>query len=269
MSKKKHNKNQADCPFGSGSQHHSSANDQAKFEAFQKEAIRQKEMLEKAMANGDPIARKENFVDGTQVGPNGSFFMVRQGLFKDQAGNYAVDVHIYSTWPDPLGVCINKPFIGREIRHLSVENAKAWLSQTVTIPQQVTDAGGNIPSQTRWISDSTRRGPSGEQFITGREFDLAGTCNMQECLYQNQGSKQFTLEVMLKAKEPDELGLQGSDPYLLRVLLPLSETKADLWVRQTGAPDMAPETYVRIFRCLFTSLDPRGEFTLPAWRYSR
>lgn len=265
MSKKNHNKNQADYPFGNGSQHHSSANDQAEFEAFQKEAIRQNEMLEKAMADGDPIARMENFVNGIQVCHGGSFFMMRQGLFKDQAGNYAVDVHICPVGPDPLGVCKDKPFIDRKVRRLPAEKAEAWLTQGVTIPLQMMD--GSVPCETRWLFAPPRSESAGEVFITGREFDYIGTFNTQECLYQNQGSKKFTLEVTVKAKEPDEFGLQGSDPYYLRVLLPLSEVMADLWVRQTGAPDVAPVMYVRFFRCLFTSLDYRGDFTLPAYRY--
>ena len=270
MNKKNHSKKrQADRSFRSGQPYHSSANDQAEFEAARKEAIRKAEMLRKAMANGDPIAQPKNFVDGIQAGHDGSFFMVRQGVFRDHAGNCALDVHVYAYWPDPLGVCIGKPFIGREVKHISSENADAWLHQSITIPQRMMAAGiTNILGGTKTLSISPRRESAGEQFITGREFDHVGTVCSQECLYQDKKSRRFSLEITLTAKEPDELGLQGSDPYILRVAVPLSEAKADLWVRQTGAPDVAPEMFVRIFRSLFTGLDACGEFTLPVWRFS-
>lgn len=249
--------------------HHSPANDQAEFEAAWKEAVRQTEMLRKAMANGDPIVQPKNFVDGFQVIPDASLFVLRQGLFRDHAGNCALDIHIYPYWPDELGVCIGKPFIGRTVKRISAENAEAWLHQSITIPEQMMPAGEtNIWGGRKTLSVSPRKESANEQFITGRMFVPVGVFDMMECLYQNQGNKRFTLEITLIAKEPDELGLQGGDPYILHVALPLSEAKADLWVRQTGAPDVAPEMYVRIFRSLFTALNPCGEFTLPAWRFS-
>lgn len=215
--------------------YHSTANHQAEFDAIQKEAKMKEEMFRQAMANGDPVTRPENFVNGIQVGHRGSLFTVRKGVYKDPAGNCAVDIQLYPSLPDAMGVCVNKPFLSRKTLHVPAEKAEAFLYENVTIFEEMVKNGVRMQSDdhSRAILKSPRDGLVCKQYIIGYEFDHAGTIYTQECLYCDAGWKQFTLEITLLAKEPDTLGLQGDEPYIDRVAVPLPRDKTVIWLLST------------------------------------
>jgi len=250
-----------------------SSNEEMSIEDMMKFFIEKSRLLEKELQNGDPIARPENLVDGWQTCHRASFLVLRQGYFRDKNGICAVDYQVYPRMPDSMGTCPGKAFIGRNTIHLSPEAAEEWYRQNFAVYLEQERRGkfdetnDNPYAKSILPSKENKSGPMGT-FIVGREYNYLGSTHGRECLYTD-GHGHFNLEVTVTAKEPDTFGLQGDKPYIIHEVVPLTEKAADLWVRQTGAPDAAPEMYVRNFRTSYTSLNPNESFDLPNWRFAR
>ncbi len=271
MSNQNHNeKRKDDRSFRNGHPHYSSANDQAEFERHRKEAARMAARLNRDLMRADPTTQQENLVDGVHMANRRRYFLMYQGLYKDQDENWALAIGIYPRFQAPLGSSSGKPFIGRKIMHIPAEKAGEWLRKYGISYRQMAESGElDKPHNTESLRNSPRSELADEQFIIGRGFALIDTIYSHECLYQDKKSKRFSLEITLFDKGPDTLGLQENEPYILRATMPLSETDADLWVRSYGAPDVAPEMYVRLFRALFTNLNPCDGFIWEDWSNSR
>lgn len=229
--------------------------------------LHQMEMMKKNAPTDNPILQAKNLVNHIQSEHPRSALVIRQDIYKDEWGDCALDIQVCPNSADPLGISGAKPVIGRKTIHLPPENAEELLRQNTAIAQQNATNSSDVGA-TKELLESRERKPSGELCIAGRLFNFAGPIYTEERLYQQDTDNPFFLEVTIAAKLPDMLDLQTGAPCISRMTVPLSEIAADAWMRQTGAHDQSAEMNVRIFRLMFTDLDPHEDFDLPA-RYSQ
>lgn len=248
-------------------QYHSASNPQTYSEA--------EAQVQRALKNGHPFAGKGNLLDGEKLRCPESCFVIHQGLYAangQEDGRSALQIVVYPQFPDYLGISKNGEYVvANKAVFFSAWNTYLWLQKNFNIVRQmyVGNIDPDIPAVTTTISRPPRAESAGERFIIGRKFDYIGTAYSQECLYQQEDSKQFSLEITLVAKELDMQGFLGGEPCIFKVAVPLSAKSADRWVRYTGAPDVETERYIREFRASFTNLDPDVGLTLPDWRRKR
>lgn len=229
--------------------------------------------VQRALKNGRPFAENGKLLDGEKLRHPESCFVIHQGLYaasRQEDGRCALQMVVYPHFPDHLAISKHGEYvIANKVVFLSAWNAYQWLEKNYNILRQMYagTVDTDIPAVTTTLSSPPRAESAGERFIVGRKFDYVGTAYSQECLYQQKDSRRFSLEITLDAKDLDVQGLQGGEPRILQVAIPLSESSADHWVRYTGAPDVETGRFVRDFRAAFTDLDPHGDLIFPAWRH--